>query len=255
MHTKWGVLQFFWALISKAVLIAVLIIDVVSYALLGDKIPRPVYPIVLAVGLLIAGYQVYTGLNKQLDTANARIEASQGGPPRIVLNPVSVQFGGHGWQNRMPTPPMRFLANLDLRNLSDQRASLREVRVLQMSVPSELLSDQAKRITLYPTGSARRGTSASLPMVLDPHQWNPNLLCEIQVDLLLKDPQSLAERLPHLAAFSLQLEYSYELLSGLPAAERLTISGDFAHFRDAVLQHWEETNEVQLLKAAKSTAL
>jgi len=41
MHTKWGVLQFFWALISKAVLIAVLIIDVVSYALLGDKILDP----------------------------------------------------------------------------------------------------------------------------------------------------------------------------------------------------------------------
>lgn len=250
MRSRWNVAQFARALLTKAVLIAFVVVDAISYVLLGGQIPAYIYPVVLALGLAVAAYQVYADLNMQIALLKGRLESLEGTPPRVLLRLVSVMFGGHGWQNRMPSLPLRFLATMDLRNLSDQRATLTEIRVNSMSISSNLIGHTATRVNCFPTGSPRRGASEPLPLVLDPHHWNPRAICEIEVDLLEKDPHKFAARLRELEDFEIHLQYSYELLSRPPATEQLLIPGDFTAFREAVLDHWRQSKDEHLLSAA-----
>lgn len=190
MTRRWGVIAFLQALLTKTIFIALLIVDVLSLILFGRQLPAVTYPFVLVLGILIASYQVYSDLNKQIDSLNSSFLSLEGEPPRLELSPKSAEFGGHGWQNRMPMPPLRFLVTLDMRNLSDHQATLHEIRVSRITTSSGLIADHSSRLSVYPTGVPRRGQSVPLPLVIPPHEWNPNLLCEIEVELVEKDRRS-----------------------------------------------------------------
>lgn len=85
------VLEFLKRLFAKNLVIAFLIVDTLGFIFLGKQLPYVVYPISLAIGLIIGSYLVFEDIRQEKEAIEARLRSYEESLPKI-----SVGFNLHG---------------------------------------------------------------------------------------------------------------------------------------------------------------
>ena len=140
---------------------------------------------------------------------------------------------------------------IELKNRGQEQASLKRLIVKTFNLGTGLFGDKPIGIRVLDTRLNTASREIQLPFVIPGDYWNPNLQCDIQVDLRETDPLQFSSRLEELRGFRVELEYEYEGLSSPPRSGLVVLTGSFEEFCNSVIEHWKQTNDHELVYRAK----